>query len=265
MSLREGANDYVAKPFDDEELLARVDSQLRLSKLTRELDAQVEEQTREIRRLADNLVTIQEGERTRIAREVHDELGQVLTALRLALDHGRQLVAHPGQDPARIDGALVESGRLLDRVHQAVADVLNELRPGGLERLGLSEAIESLGREVCRRRGIRWHFRSELADDALPTGHAVALYRIVQEALTNVTRHARAASIEASLDEREGALHLHLVDDGIGFDAEGARTDGHFGLLGMRERARLLHGTVLLESRPGLGTRLHVSLPIPAR
>jgi signal transduction histidine kinase len=263
LSLRGGANDYVAKPFDDEELLARLDSQLRLSLLTRQLDAQVEAQTREIRRLADNLVATQEGERTRIAREVHDELGQVLAALRLTLDHARRLAARGETDPARLDGALVESGRILDRVHEALSDVLNQLRPGGLESHGLHAAIETLGRDLARRRGFTWQFTSELADDRLPNEHAVTLFRIVQEALTNVARHARAASVVVRLEERDGAVRLNVVDDGIGFDAAATVAGGHFGLLGMRERARLLRGTVALTSATGQGTRLDVTLPVP--
>ena len=262
MSLREGANDYVAKPFDDDELLARLDSQLRLSQLTRELDAQVAAQTREIRHLADNLVAIQEGERTRIAREIHDELGQVLAALRLTLDHTRRLLAKGEIDPPRLDGALIESGHLLDRVHEAVSDVLNELRPGRLESQGLSAAVEVLGRELCHRRGLRWQFTSELADDGVPDEHAVALFRIAQEALTNVARHARATAVSVSLDESDGAARLLVVDDGVGFAADAPAPSGHFGLLGMRERARLLHGTVDIESRPGTGTRLDVKLPL---
>jgi signal transduction histidine kinase len=265
LSLREGANDYVAKPFDDDELLARLDSQLRLSQLTRDLDAQVAAQTREIRHLADNLVAIQEGERTRIAREIHDELGQVLAALRLTLDHTRRLLAKGEIDPPRLDGALIESGHLLDRVHEAVSDVLNELRPGRLESQGLSAAVEVLGRELCHRRGLRWQFTSELADDGVPDEHAVALFRIAQEALTNVARHARATAVSVSLDESDGAARLLVVDDGVGFAADAPAPSGHFGLLGMRERARLLHGTVDIESRPGAGTRLDVKLPLAPR
>ena len=262
-SLREGANDYVAKPFDDEELLARLESQVRLSLLTRQLDAQVAAQTREIRALADNLVAIQEGERTRIAREVHDELGQVLAALRLTLDHGRRMVERGELDATRIDGALVEAHRILDRVHEAVSDVLNELRPGRLESQGLSVAIETMGHELARRKGLRWLFTNELADDCLPNEHAVALFRIIQEALTNVSRHARAASVSVTLDQRDGSVHLQVIDDGVGFDPAAAPPGGHFGLLGIRERARLLDGTVRFESRPGAGTRLHVTLPAP--
>ncbi len=263
ISLREGANDYVAKPFDDEELLARVDNQLRLSLLTRQLDAQVEAQTREIRHLAGNLVAIQEGERTRIAREIHDELGQVLAALRLTLDHARRLMPQNELDLPRLDGALVEAGHILDRVHEAVSDVLNELRPGGLETHGLTVAVESMGRELARRRGLRWQFTSELADDSLPSEHAVALFRIIQEALTNVARHARAASVVVTLDERDGAARLRIVDDGVGFDLNAPEKSGHFGLLGIRERTRLLRGTVAIDSQPGRGTRLDVTLPIP--
>jgi PAS domain S-box-containing protein len=198
--------------------------------------------------LSRRLVDIQEAERRALARELHDEMGQILASLRLRLEGGT------AQAAAEVQSIL---GELLERVR----GLSMNLRPPTLDDLGLVPTL-------------LWHFERYRAETGVqvefqPRGSAgrfapeveTAAFRIVQEALTNVARHARVTEVEVSLEARADGLELRIEDRGIGFELATARPGGSGGLAGMQERARLLGGRVLIESAPGKGTRLVADLP----
>ncbi len=261
-ALREGASDFVRKPFDEVELLARIDNLLRLHDLTRNLETRVAEQTAELSRLAKNLMSVQEEERRRIAREIHDELGQVLTGLGMELDRLRLLREATPDDPARLDEGLGRARELLLATHAAVDDILNALRPPVLESQGLAAALHWLGRELPRRHALQCDIAVDIDEERLSREQSLALYRIVQEAFNNIARHSRAKRVQVTLRDGERGTVLAIRDEGVGFDATeaGAGRQG-FGLLGIRERARLIGADCEIASRPGAGTDITLTLP----
>jgi signal transduction histidine kinase len=201
-----------------------------------------------------------EAERRRWARELHDETLQGLAALKVQLAGARTLDDVEGMRAA-IDGAV-------EHVSEEIADLrslITDLRPAALDELGLLPALESLAERVRTVHGIEVALRVELdggEDRRLPSEVEIAAYRIVQEALTNVGRHARARRADVLVEEAHGELHVRVVDDGLGFDAAGGANG--FGLLGMSERAELLGGEVSVEAdgREGAGTVVRARLPL---
>ena len=207
-----------------------------------------------LRGLSERLVEAREDERRRIARELHDELGQRLTALKLEL---ASLKAGSRTPAARV-GAMLE---MLDDTVASVRRISADLRPLMLDDLGLNAAIEWLARDVARRTGIEVAVQLEDSDPKLDDRATIALYRMVQEALTNVARHARATEVQVAVREREGFLTLTVHDNGSGFAEPAARKQGSFGLMGMRERALMLGGEMQIDNPPEGGARITVRLP----
>ncbi|HBY62545.1 MAG TPA: histidine kinase, partial [Solibacterales bacterium] len=190
-----------------------------------------------------------------ISRELHDEVGQMLTGLRMDL---RALQKAQRADPARFDERIEETRVVLEQTLQAVRDIAMGLRPSMLDDLGLEAALEWQVRDFERRHEIAVTLQVETTLDELPDRYRTNLYRIVQEALTNCARHAKArsATIRIHRDE-DGALRLRIEDDGIGIT--GKPTAG-LGLIGIQERVRELGGAVRVESLRGKGTALDVAL-----
>ena len=198
-----------------------------------------------------------EGERKHIAQEVHDELGQVLTGLRMELSLLRMCFG--ALDPAII-GQVVEMKQLVDRAISGVRNVAVNLRPPALD-MGLGPALEWLCCEFEKNAAIPCTLEAGDRQIVLDDARAVVVFRIVQESLTNAMRYARASRVLIRLGVQAGQLELDVEDDGCGFDpAAAGRTT--FGLLGMRERALALGGQVLITSAPGAGTRIRVSIPM---
>jgi two-component system, NarL family, sensor histidine kinase DevS len=200
-----------------------------------------------------------EGERSRWARELHDETLQSLSALRIGLS-----TAARSERPDALEHAV---GQAVDQLEDAIADLralITDLRPAALDELGVQAAVEGLV-ERTTRHGLEIDVSIDLAYEQgrADTRHApdleTALYRIVQEALTNATKHGNARRAVVEISEQDATVLLMVRDDGDGFDP-GAKTDG-FGLLGMRERVELLGGKLRLDSAPGSGTTVHVSVP----
>ena len=212
----------------------------------------------QLRALSNRLQAIREDERTGIAREIHDELGQALTALKidLAWVHRRR-----GEDPA-VGVKLREMMQATDAVLESVRRISSELRPGVLDDLGLLAAIEWQAEEFQRRSGIPCEVRSALGDLQLDRDLATTVFRIFQEALTNVVRHASATRVDVTLGLERGKLRLAISDDGVGIPEIAPRL-GSLGLLGMSERARRLGGDCTIQRREGRGTV--VSLIVPLR
>jgi len=204
-----------------------------------------------------------EEERARIARELHDELGSTLTIVRwdiAALDK-EVTAAWPQTSPAAHQ-RLSETARLVDSTIETVRRIAAELRPAILDDFGLIAALEWQVQQFIRATGItcRLHVLLDDEDQDLTGERGTALFRIVQEALTNVSRHARATLVNIVLERREEDLALEVRDNGVGIDAV-ARPDA-LGLLGMRERAALVNGRVEISGRPGKGTVLIVRIPL---
>ena len=213
----------------------------------------------QLRALAARLESVREEERSRIAREIHDELGQALTALKI--------------DLARVAGGLPadqtvlrEETRamlaLIDATIRSVRRIATELRPGVLDDLGLVAAIEWQAQEFQTRTGITCEFATDRGDLALDPEVGTAMFRICQETLTNVARHAEATQVTIGLREEAGSLSLTVADNGRGITDQDLANRTSLGLLGIRERALLLGGQVAILGRPGEGTKITVQIPL---
>lgn len=216
--------------------------------------------------LAARVVQAQEEERRRIARELHDEVGQLLTGAKLSQE---MLVTDLPAEMAELRGRALENVNLIDETMDVVRRLSLALRPAALDELGLSAALEWHIERYQHQTGIQVTFHETALPRQLPDPQATAVYRIVQEALTNVARHASAASVVVEVMWDDQSLRVQVTDDGCGFDAatilRTGPVEGHFGLLGLQERAILLGGQAHVESRPGQGTRITVELPLPER
>lgn len=226
----------------------------RLATAFNDMAAKVAERDASLRQLSLRLLSIQEQERVRIAREVHDELGQALTAMKIDL---QQLWRnHPG-----LEQPLGAIARTIDETVELVRRIATDLRPSVLDDLGVTAALELQLRRVRESTGIQTTLVvSEEPELGMLTG--VTLYRIAQEALANVVRHAEASEIEVSLAIQDRAAVLEISDNGRGVTPEQIAGPDSLGLLGMRERAELLGGSVTIAGEPGKGTRVTVMLPL---
>ncbi|MBI2389154.1 MAG: sensor histidine kinase [Deltaproteobacteria bacterium] len=202
-----------------------------LSTLNATLETRVREQTSELRRLADHLESAREDERTRISHDLHDELGQELTALHLGLSLTRERFT---RDPKSIEGNLADLTALLGRTRTTVRRIVTELRPRLIDDLGLQASVEWLIRETEQRSQLRCRLSASALED-LPGEVSADAFRIVQEALTNVVRHAEAKNVDVRLDVRGPGLEIEVADDGVGIRKNVGSTG--VGLIGIRERA----------------------------
>jgi signal transduction histidine kinase len=210
-----------------------------------------------LRTLSSRLLTAQEDERRSVSRDLHDELGQVVTSVTLDLQRAAQAEG-PGRKDELIGRALHGADCLLDRIHE----ISGRLRPTLLDDLGLKEAVRSYLGEYEGRTGIVTQAELSFAQADLASPVSENVYRILQEALTNVAKHARVAEVIVRLRVADGQVALSVRDAGIGMDP--ATLDGkRLGILGMRERAELLNGTFTLEGAPGRGTEVRVTIPLP--
>ncbi len=235
----------------------------RVAERTAELarvNAELREREQELARLYEKVLTAQEDERRRIARELHDETSQSLAVLVMGLD-GASAAIRSGQTP-RLDEVKALAVRTIDEVHRLILD----LRPSVLDDLGLLSAIRWYAERYLQPRGISVRCEFEKLERRLPPAFETALFRVCQEAMANIARHAEAETVLVQAREEGGALVVEIEDDGKGFDAgEVTRRAGrpHFGLLGIRERVELLGGKLTIDSAPGHGTRLHLAVPLP--
>ncbi|MBI4263483.1 MAG: MCP four helix bundle domain-containing protein [Acidobacteria bacterium] len=237
-----------------------------VGRLEREIERQrlAERQNRrDLERLSARLVTAQEEERRSLSRELHDAVGQALTAIKMEMGVALRGV----ETDSRARASLDEARSIAESTLQSVRDLSQLLHPSMLDDFGLPEALAAHLRSFSKRSGIRAQFTHERMDERLSPEIEVCVYRIVQEALTNVARHSGASSCTVALIRRDGVLHLTIEDDGRGIDTAAARAvDARrgLGLIGMRERAQALSGTFVIENRPEGGTRVAVRLPVLA-
>jgi signal transduction histidine kinase len=210
-----------------------------------------------LRELSAHHESVREGERAHIAREIHDEMGQALTALKMDLS---VIGLESAKKSPRVAEQVRELKGRVDGLIQTVRDVATALRPAALD-LGILPGVEWLVDEFQKRNGIPCHVRVENGEVDLAEDRSIVLFRILQESLTNIARHAEARNVEILLRRNATHVRLDIKDDGKGFDAEAAGKKKTFGLLGIRERVIMLHGNLNISSVPGEGTQVSVSIP----
>ncbi len=211
---------------------------------------------RRLRLLSHKLLDAQETERRNLARELHDDVGQLATAITIDLKRAERVAGVPEKD-ALVRRALEGTSRLLQSMHR----IAGRIRTGVLDDLGLHQALAAYVSEFGERAGLATELELDFEDEEVPQHLAVNAYRIVQEALTNVLKHAQARRVSVRVSVLDDTLVLGIDDDGRGFDP-GTAPDERFGLLGMRERVELLDGSFALDSQPGQGTRIEARLPL---
>jgi two-component system, NarL family, sensor histidine kinase UhpB len=217
-----------------------------------------------LRALSDRLQSVREEERTQIAREIHDELGQILTAIRMDLSWlANKLHELAPQFNGIFQTHTSSMTTLVDSAIHTVRKISTELRPQILDDLGLVAAIEWQAHEFQTRTGINCTFISNVEDIRLDRKQATALFRILQESLTNIARHAKATKTRITLSAHIDAILLEIIDDGIGIEEEEITNIKSLGLLGMHERTVLLGGIFSIQNTPeGRGTMVSVQLPL---
>jgi len=213
--------------------------------------------------LPDRVERVREEERSGIAREIHDELGQALTGLKMDVACvGRRLARPEGISSEELRDRLAAMSDLIDETINQVRRISSALRPGVLDHLGLLAACEWQAQDFQKRTGTRCVLASNLAETALERDLSTAVLRIFQEALTNVARHANATRVDVKLEKAGDRLLLDVSDDGKGISVEAAKSPSSLGLLGLRERAKRLGGDVAITASLPRGTRISLRVPI---
>ena len=208
----------------------------------------------QLRHLSHRLFEVEENERRRLSRELHDRIGANLTALSLNL---RLVRSEREKSSTRLD----DSEKLLDSTAQLVRDVLTDMRPPGLDELGLLAALREHAEQFAQRSGLAVEVQGEEPQPRLPPATEIALFRVAQEALTNIVKHARARAVTVSLRADARLVTLTIEDDGAGFDGEARAMTAGMGMASMRERADAVGARARIESAPGRGTRVIVEAP----
>jgi signal transduction histidine kinase len=222
-----------------------------------------------LRRLSNQVLSAQEEERKRISRELHDEVGQALTAVSVTL---ATLKSGDAALPAAVDSKLAEAQRLLRETMETVHGFARELRPSVLDELGLLPALRSYLKAFANRTGLRVRFESHSAAEELGPDKKTVLFRVAQESLTNVAKHAQATQVALTLRKVPKGISMEVADNGKSFRAQdrrraqgGAGGQRRLGLLGMQERVRLVNGDFTIVARPSVGTRIKVTVPLQTR
>ena len=237
-------------------------SQKEKLKILEEGKQQLKESHDKLRQLAAHLQSVREEERTHIAREIHDELGQMLTALKMdvALLQRKVKNVNPNLNEA-VNDMQAMSG-LIDDTIKSVRKIATELRPEILDELGIKDAIEWETQIFRNRTGIECEFITNLNEQNLERDQATALFRILQETLTNIARHANATEVKVSLNHEDNELIMEIIDNGKGITDAETQGEKSLGILGMRERTMLLGGEFKIQGISGKGTKVIVRIPI---
>ncbi len=218
----------------------------------------------QLRGFAEHIEVVREEERTWIAREIHDELGQILTGLKMDIFWlDKKIAAVSAGDSKALLAERTQSMKdLIDTTIQTVRKISTKLRPGVLNDLGLLAAVEWQATEFQNRMSVKCELSSNIDGIEIDERRSSAIFRIFQELLTNVTRHANATTVSISLKERNGHLTLRVKDNGRGITDKESANAKSLGILGMRERALLLGGKFSIKGSPGKGTTATVKIPL---
>jgi signal transduction histidine kinase len=287
-ALQVGAYGYIIKPFNTSEVMINISSALRrksvelwnriyreslekkVAERTRDLEQELAERMRAekelegsregLRRLSAHLLLSREQERASIARDIHDDLGQVLTALKMDLFWLKSNLPEDG--PQNFRKKISDMSFLIQNTSKTLKRICSELRPDLLEEFGLAAAMQWYAEEFQKRFGIHCLFEFDKEEVAVGKEKATALFRIFQEGLNNVARHSKATEVRVTLEEKGETLCLMVRDNGVGFDPKAHAGRESFGILGMRERTHILDGEFHLEASPGRGTLVKVKIPM---
>jgi signal transduction histidine kinase len=253
-----GAVDYLLKPIVPEILKSKISVFVDLYNKTRELNRQAEQ----LSALSAHLETVREDEKIRLARELHDEIGSHLTAVKLDLAwvHER-LKDQPGPMREKVGEAM----ELVQVVVQSQRRIINDLRPSILDDFGIGAAIQWQAREFTSRHKIPCEVILYDDEARLEPAQSVTVYRVLQEALTNIARHANATEVHLSLSRDDDVVAMEIRDNGIGITPEDHMKPGSHGLQGMMERVRQLGGSITIAGEPGKGTAIEIQLPVVKR
>jgi len=271
-SYRAGAVDFISKPVIPDVLRSKMSVFVGLHDMNRMLNAELAERAlseqrlraseENLRALATHLQSVREEERIHIAREIHDELGQALTGLKFELN---TFAKHFENDDAAARQDKQQTLNVaIDRIINSVRRIASGLRPEVLDEIGLAAAFDWQAREFQRRTGIRCHVNIPARFSDPDKDRSTALFRIFQELLTNVARHANATRVNVALSEGEEALALCVEDNGRGIKETEAQSPRSLGFLGLRERVLAFGGSIDVKGDEGKGTRVCVSIPVPA-
>lgn len=229
----------------------------------RALSENLQRQSTQRGELLKRLITAQEDERKRVARELHDELGQALSGLSLQTGVIHNLIP---SDPGRALNQLEQARTLINETTEQMYDLILALRPSILDDLGLAAALSSFAKRLLAGSGISFRLDTTNLNERLPSQVETGLYRIFQEALTNILRHSGASGVTLNLTCRDGRFEGQIVDDGQGFCVESLQLQPDdprgLGLLGMQERVAQCGGSIEIRSKPGRGTRIRITIPI---
>lgn len=266
-AMKAGAHDYMMKdnlsrlsPAIEREMQEAV-----RRRQHRQADDELKNSRQQLRDLAARLNSIREKERAWISREIHDELGQLFTSIKYELSLLRKrIVKQEGHSEAKtdIEERLKSTSDMVDTAIKTVQKIATELRPGILDDLGLMAAIEWQASEFQQRTGIACRLHTDLQIVQLDREQATAVFRIFQEVLTNIVRHAGATRVEIRIKEKAGRLYVDIKDNGRGITAEERFNPKSLGLLGMRERVLLLNGEIRISGAPKKGTHVHLKIPL---
>ena len=245
------------------EIAERMDTEqsLRASEAVLQANQRELQQSREdLRALAGQLLTAQEEDRRRISRDLHDDINQRLAMLSMDL---RRIETDPSSNPEPLRDAIRRVSAGLTAVSDDVRQMAYRFHPSSLEDLGLVKAVRRLVDDFSARTGIQSSYVHKDPVATLPADVTICVYRIVQESLSNIARHAQASQVEVELMCEDDVVSLSVRDDGVGFEAgHGAQMGGHLGLLSMKERVRMAKGTLEVESAPMHGTQIRVDIPL---
>jgi signal transduction histidine kinase len=250
---------YIQKvPGNEQFVLATVEMALKLHSTETEL----RRREKLYRELSAHLQNVREEQNAYLAREIHDDVGQLLTALKMNLTHMEQTLTEEQADSDKLGNTVRDMERILERTVKKVRKMSTELRPRVIDTEGITEALEGEVEEFEKNFNVNVNFCCNADGVELNQGSSLHVFRIVQESLTNSVRHGGAAKINVEAKTEEGSLAVAVEDDGTGFETDSAEADSSFGLIGMKERAAQCGGTLDIRSTPGQGTRIEVRVPL---
>ena len=259
--IQQGADDYILKT-NLTRLPAAINNAIEKKRIQQEKELsqqELKQLNQELRSVSAHLERIREEEQARIAREIHDQIGQQLTGLKMDVSWVKGMLGKKAEPEA----ILKKLNEMLDSVDEAVKTVrkvASDLRPSILDDFGLIDALDWHSKEFATRSGINVHFKSLVKEINADPAITIGLFRIYQEALVNVARHAAAKNVITVLETSDKKVFLSITDDGKGFDSSIEKKT--LGLLGMKERAQMIGGTLTINSKPGTGTALFITVPL---